>query len=176
MTPKVFECSVVNRWAEMAARLGVGLLGVALVVWGVSHGSSGLGVAATLLGGPFFWVVACHGWRTAWRVSVSDQHIEGARIGARPVRLTWAGVGEVQHFVRETSRGPIRLLRLLSIDRQREIVFTDRLPRFEELMRMVEAAIRHVSTEDSPAWGHFLWVPAHVKGHDERPSPPGTAS
>lgn len=163
MMPNVFERSGVYRWTETGARLGVGLLGAAVVGWGLSHATSGLGVAAIFLGGPFFWIVARHGWRTAWRVSISDQHIEAARIGARPVRLTWDSVAEVQHSVRETNRGPLRLLRLLSMDRQREIVFSDRLPRFDELMRVVETKIRHVGIDDPSAWGRLLGVPPYAK-------------
>jgi len=153
----------------MGARLGVGLAGAAVAVWGVSHGIYGAAVAATLLCGPLFWAVARQGWRTAWRIVVSDQHIEATRMGARQVRLTWDGVGEVQHFVRRTIQGPIRLLRLVSIDRQREIIFSDRLPRFEELMRVVEAKIRHVGPAEPSAWGRLLWsTPV--------PGPPATGS
>ncbi len=146
-----------DRWVEMGARLCVGLAGAAVVVWGVGHGVYGLLVAATLLFGPFFWAVARPGWRTAWRVVVSNQYIEATRYGGMRVRLTWDGVGEVQHFVRATIQGPIRLVRLVSIDRQHEVIFNDHLPRFEALMGLVEAKIRHVSTGEPTSWGRLLW-------------------
>jgi hypothetical protein len=157
MTPAIFQLSRADRCTELGARVALGLAGVAVVMWGMRHGIYGVLVAAALLGGPLFWAVARQGWRTAWRIVVSDQHIEAARMGARRVRLTWDGIGEVQHFERATIQGPIRLLRLVSIDRQREVIFNDRLPRFDELMRLVEERVRHVGPGEPSVWGRLLW-------------------
>jgi hypothetical protein len=153
MTPAIFQFSRADRCAEVGARVAVGLAGVAVIAWGVRHGLPGVLVAAGVLCGPFFWVLARQGWRSAWRIVVSGEHIEATRIGARRVRLRWDGIGEVQHFVRATIRGPIRLLRLVSIDRQREVIFNDRL-----LMRLVEAGVRHVGPGEPSAWGRLLWA------------------
>jgi len=109
-----------------------------------------------LICGPLFWTVARQGWRTAWRVVISDQGIEASRYGGRRVELPWDSIAEVQHSVRRTIQGPLRLVRLVSIDRQREVIFNDRLPRFEELMRLVEAQIRHVGPEEPTSWGRLL--------------------
>jgi hypothetical protein len=114
-------------------------------------------VAAALLVGPVLWVVARPGWRTAWRVVVSDQFVETTGYGGTRIRLAWDGVGEVQHFVRTTTRGPIRVLRLLSIDRQRDVIFDDRLPGFGQLMGLVETKIRHVNSGTPSSWGRLLW-------------------
>jgi hypothetical protein len=163
MQPATREFSMTGRWAEVGARLCVGLAGAAVVVWGVSHGVYGLFAAAALLLG---WAVARPAWRTAWRVVVSDRHIEATRYGGTRVRLTWDGVGEVQHFVRESIRGPVRFLRLVSLDRQREVIFSDRLPGFEELMGLVETAIRHIRTGEPTAWGRLLWQSRHKEVRD----------
>lgn len=152
-----FASSVSKRWAEVGARVCVGLASAAIVGWGARHGPYGLLVAAALLGWPVFWVVARPGWRTAWRVVVSDQFVETTGYGGTRIRLAWDSVGEVQHFVRTTTRGPIRVLRLLSIDRQRDIIFDDRLPGFGQLMGLVETKIRHVNSGTSSSWGRLLW-------------------
>ena len=110
-------------------------------------------VGAALICGPLFWIVARQGWRTAWRVVISDQGIEASRYRGRRVELPWDSIAEVQHSVRRTIQGPLRLVRLVSIDRQREVIFNDRLPRFEELMRLVEAQIRHVGPEEPTSLG-----------------------
>jgi hypothetical protein len=157
MGPATFKSSRRDRWVEVGARLGVGAAGVVVVAWGVSHGIVGVMVGAALMGGPLFWTVARHGWRTAWRVVVSDQGIEASRYGGRCVEVPWYGIAEVQHSVRRTIQGPLRLVRLVSIDRQREVIFNDRLPRFEELMRLVEARIRHVGLEEPTSWARLLW-------------------
>lgn len=170
MKAATFECSMADRWVEMGARLGVGLAGAAVVAWGVYRGIYGGFVAAALLCGPFFWAVARQGWRTAWRVVVSDEFIEATRSGGTRVRLSWDGVGEVQHFVRATIQGPVRLVRLLSIDRQLEVIFNDRLPRFEELMGLVEAKVRHVSADEPTSWGRLLWSRPVAKGNGRPPS------
>ena len=182
MKPTTFDCSMTDRWIESAARLGVGVAGAAVVMGGAYHGVYGAFVAAILLGGPLCWVIARRGWRSARRVVVSDEDIEATRFGSTRVRLMWDGVGEVQHRVKATSQGPVRLVRLVSIDRQDEVVFSDRWPRFEELMGLVEAHVRHVSTEEATSWGRFLW-PQPPAALDEpsygspatMPRPAGTA-
>jgi hypothetical protein len=157
MRPATFESSGRDRWTEVGARLGVGAASVVVVMWGVSHGIVGVVVGAVLMCGPLFWTVARQGWRTAWRVVVSDQGIGASRYGGRLVELPWYGIAEVQHSVRRTIQGPLRLVRLVSIDRQREVIFNDRLPRFDELMRLVEAQIRHVGPEEPTSWERLLW-------------------
>ncbi len=157
MRPATFKSSSRDQWTEVGARLGVGAAGVVVVVWGVSHGIVGVVVGVAMMCGPLFWTVARQGWRTAWRVVVSDQGIEASRYGGRRVELPWEGIAEVQHFVRKTIQGPLRLVRLVSIDRQREVIFNDRLPRFEELMSLIEAKIRHVGPEEPTSWERLLW-------------------
>ena len=70
---------------------------------------------------------------------------------ARPPYLGWRREG--QHVVRETIRGPVRALRLVSLDRQREVIFSDRVPRFEELMGLVGLVEpqRHIRTGEPTA-------------------------
>lgn len=121
------------------------------------HGIVGLLAAAALLVGPVLWVVGRPGWRTAWRVVVSDEFVESTGYGGTRIRLGWDGIGEVQHFVRRTTGGPIRVLRLLSIDRQRDVTFDDRLPGFGQLMGLVETRIRHVNGGTPSSWGRLLW-------------------
>ena len=154
--PATFDCSMTDRWVETGARLGVGLAGAAVVMWGAYRGAYGAFATAAMLGGPFFWVITPRGWRSAWRAVVSDEYIEATRCGGMRVRLAWDGVGEVQHRVKATIHGPVRLVRLVSIDRQGEIIFSDRWPRFEELMGLVEAHVRHVPTEEATSWRRFL--------------------
>lgn len=156
--PPTFACSVSRRCAGVGARVCVGLAGTAIVGWGARHGIYGLLGAAALLVGPVLWVVARPGWRTAWRVVVSDQYIEATGYGGTRIRLAWDGVGEVQHFVRTTTRRPIRVLRLLSIDRQRDVIFDDRLPGFEQLMSLVEMKVRHVNSGTPSSWERLLWL------------------
>lgn len=157
MTSFTFASSVPNRWAEVGARACVGLASAAIVGWGARHGIVGLLAAAALLVGPVLWVVWRPGWRTAWRVVVSDEFVESTGYGGTRIRLGWDGIGEVQHFVRRTTRGPIRVLRLLSIDRQRDVIFDDRLPGFGQLMGLVETRIRHVNSGTPSSWGRLLW-------------------
>ena len=152
-----FSVSPSGRWAEVSTRVGFSLAAGGLVWWGGRHGIYGLLMAAALLIGPVLWIVARPGWGTASRVVVADQFIEAAGYGRRRVRLTWDGIGEVQHFVRATTRGPVRVLRLLSLDRQREVVFNDRLPGFERLMSLVEIKVRHMSVGTPSSWGRLLW-------------------
>jgi len=137
--------------------VGVGLAGAAVVGWGARHGLYGLLAAAALLVGPLLWVVSRPGWRTARRVVVSDQYLEATHYGGTRIRLAWDGVGEIQHFVRGLRRHPIRVLRLLSVDRQRDVIFDDRLPGFEQLMSLVETKIHHVSSGTPSSWGRLLW-------------------
>ena len=40
---------------------------------------------------------------------------------------------------------------------EREVIFNDRLPRFEELMSLIEAKIRHVGPEEPTSWERLLW-------------------
>lgn len=158
-----FASSASNRWATVGARTCVaGFAGAAILGWGARHGIYGVLVAAALLVGPVLWLVARPGWRTAWRVVISEQYIEATSYGGTRTRLTWDGVGEVQHFVRSSSRGPIRMLRLASFDRQREVVFDDRLPGFERLMGAVETRIRHVPAGTPSSWGRMLWLKSQV--------------
>lgn len=158
-----FASSISNRWVGVGARVGVGLTGAAIAGWGARQGIYGLLVAAIVLIGPVLWVVARPGWRAAWRVAVSDQYIEATGYGGTRIRLAWDGVGEVQHFVRTTTRGPVRVLRLLSIDRQRDVIFDDRLPGFEQLMALVETKIRHVDSGTPSSWGRLLWSKSQVR-------------
>jgi hypothetical protein len=160
--PLTFTSSLSDRWAQVGARVCIGLAGGAIVGWGARHGIYGLLVAAGLLVGPVLWVSTRPGWRTAWRVVVSDQYVEATRYGGARTRLVWDGVGEVQHFVRARTRGPIRVLRLLSVDRQRDVIFDDRLPGFEQLMGLVEARIRQVNSRTPSSWGRMLWPKAQV--------------
>lgn len=155
--PPAFASSLWKRLAELGARAGVGVVGVAVSAWGVRHGVPGVLVAATVLAGAVWWVVARPGWGSAWRIVVADQYVEATGYGGMRVRLTWDGVGEIQHFVRRTMRGPVRVLRLLSIDRQRQVSFNERVPGFEQLMRLVESKVRHVSAGAPSAWDRVLW-------------------
>jgi hypothetical protein len=143
----VFAASVWNRVAAVGARVCVvGLAAAAILGFGARHGVSGGVVAAAVL------VAARPGWRAAWRVVASEQYVEGTRYGGRRVRLTWDHVGEVQRFVRRGSRGWIRVLSLSSIDRQREIIFDDRLPGFEQLVAVVETRTGRVSDGAPSSW------------------------
>jgi hypothetical protein len=54
------------------------------------------------------------------------------------------------------------VLRLLSIDRQREIIFDDRLPGLEQLMGLVETKIRHVGSGTPSSWGRLVWAESRV--------------
>jgi len=149
----VFAASVWNRVAAVGARVCVvGLAAAAILGFGARHGVSGGVVAAVVLVGPLLWVAARPGWRAAWRVVASEQYVEGTRYGGRRVRLTWDHVGEVQRFVRRGSRGWIRVLSLSSIDRQREIIFDDRLPGFEQLVAVVETRTGRVSDGAPSSW------------------------
>jgi hypothetical protein len=149
----VFAASVWNRVAAVGARVCVvGLAAAAILGFGARHGVSGGVVAAAVLVGPILWVAARPGWRAAWRVVASEQYVEGTRYGGRRVRLTWDHVGEVQRFVRRGSRGWIRVLSLSSIDRQREIIFDDRLPGFEQLVAVVETRTGRVSDGAPSSW------------------------
>ena len=155
--PPAFASSPWKRLAELGARAGVGVVGVAVSASGVRHGLPGVLVAATVLAGAVWWVVGRPGWGSAWRIVVADQYVEATGYGGMRVRLTWDGVGEIQHFVRRTKRGPVRVLRLLSIDRQRQVSFNERMPGFEQLMRLVESKVRHVSAGAPSAWDRLLW-------------------
>lgn len=164
VTPPTFAYSVSWRWAGAGARVCVMLIGAAIIGWSVRHGIHGVLVAAALLAGPALWMVTRPGWRTAWRVVVSDQYVEATGYGGTHVRLAWDGVGEVQHFVRGTIRGPIRVLRLLSLDRQREVSFDDRLPGFERLVVLVETKVRHVVSGTPSSWERMLWSKSRARG------------
>jgi hypothetical protein len=144
----------------VSLRGGVALAATALLWWGARRGFDELLLAVSALVGPVWWIAARPGWGTAWRVVASEQYIEGGFIGGRRVRLAWDGVGEVQHFVKRTPRGPIRVLRLLSIDRQREVTFDDRLSGFEPLVRLVETKVRHLGAGTPSSWGRLLWSPS----------------
>lgn len=157
MRPTTFDCSKSDRWVESGARLGVGLVGAAVIAWGACRGVYGLFGAAALLGGSLLWVIMPRSWRSAWRVVASDEGIEAARPGSRRVRLTWDGIGDVQYRTKRGMRGPVRLMRLVSIDRQGEIVFNDRWPQFEELLGLVEAHVRHVDAKEATSWSRSLW-------------------
>jgi len=155
--PTIFATSVWNRLAALGARMCIGGLAVAAILWfGARHGVSGGVVAAAVLVGPLRWLAARPGWRATWRVVVSEQYVEGTRYGGRRVRLLWDHVGEVQRFVRRGSRGWIRVLSLSSIDRQREIIFDDRLPGFEQLVAVLETRTRRVSDGTPSSWGRML--------------------
>lgn len=155
-----FAYALWMRLAEVAARAAVGVAGIAISAWGVRHGVPGVLVAATVLVGAVSWVVGRPGWGSAWRIVVADEYVEATGYGGTRVRLGWDGVGEIQHFVRRTIRGPVRVLRLLSIDRQRQVSFNERMPGFEQLMRLVESKVRHVSTGAPSAWDRLLWLKA----------------
>jgi hypothetical protein len=162
VTPLTFASSRSRRWAQLVAR-ACGVVTCAVILgWGARRGIYGLLVAATLLIAPILWLVSRPGWRAARRVVVSDEYLEGTGYGGTRIRLTWDGVGEVQHFVRTSTRGPIRVLRLASIDRQREVIFDDRLPGFEQLMGLVETRIRHVPRGTPSSWGRMLWPTSQV--------------
>ena len=138
-------------------RACLGLAGAAIIAWATRRGIPDALGAAALLIGPVVWVLSRPGWRTARRVVVTDQYIEGTAYGGMRVRLAWDGIGEVQHFVRGSTRRPIRVLRVLSIDRQGDLTFDERLPGFEELIGLVEARIRHVADGTPSSWGRQLW-------------------
>jgi hypothetical protein len=156
-SPRTFAWSASVRWAEVSARVGVALAGTGLVWWGAHHGIYGKLLAASALVGPVWWLVVRPGRGTAWRVVASEQYIEAVGFGGTRVRLAWDGVGEVRHFARRTTRGPIRVLRLLSLDRQREVTIDDRLSGFDSLMRLVETKVRHVGAGTPSSWGRLLW-------------------
>ncbi len=161
--PRAFVSSAWNRWTSVGARMCVAALaGAAVLAWGTRHGSEGVLVAVAFLIGPAGWLVARPGWRAAWRIVVSEGFVEGTRYGGARIRLGWDGIGEVQHFLRAGTRGPIRVLRLLSIDRQREVIFDDRLPGFERLMGLVETGVRHVGGGTPSSWGRF-WPDSPVR-------------
>ena len=84
------------------------------------------------------------GERADGRVATHEEEHDESRShppwkDARPPNLGWRRRG--QHFVRETIQGPVRVPRLVSLDRQREVIFSDRVPRFEELMGLVESML-----------------------------------
>jgi hypothetical protein len=155
--PRTFAWSASGRWAEVSARVGIAMAGTGLVWWAAPHGIAGLPVAAIGLVGPLWWLVARSARGTAWRILASDQFIEAVGFGGARVRLTWDSVGEVQHFVRRTTRGPVRALRLLSVDRQREVTIDDRLSGFDSLMSLVESKVRHAGAGTPSSWGRLLW-------------------
>jgi hypothetical protein len=162
VTPLTFASSRSRRWAQLVARACVVVTCAVILGWGARRGIYGLLVAATLLIAPILWLVSRPGWRAARRLVVSDEYLEGTGCGGTRIRLTWDGVGEVQHFVRTSTRGPIRVLRLASIDRQREVIFDDRLLGFEQLMGLVQTRIRHVPSGTPSSWGRMLWPPSQV--------------
>jgi len=162
VTPLTFASSPSRRWAQLVARACVVVTCAVILGWGARRGIYGLLVAATLLIAPILWLVSRPSWRAARRLLVSDKYLEGTGYGGTRIRLTWDGVGEVEHFVRTSTRGPIRVLRLASIDRQREVTFDDRLPGFEQLMGLVETRIRHVPRGTPSSWGRMLWPTSQV--------------
>jgi len=155
--PMTFAAPVLTRVAALGARGCIAGLAAAAILWfGARYGISGGVVTAAVLVGPLLWVASRPGWRAVWRVVVSEQYVEGTGYGGRRVRLPWDHVGEVQRFVRRGSRGWIRVLSLSSIDRQREIIFDDRLPGFEQLVTVVETRTRRVSDGTPSSWGRML--------------------
>jgi hypothetical protein len=113
----------------------------------------------------------CWGRRACWsdrsvygRAAGSGNHLADRRIGAihrsrrlwrnaRPPFMGWRG----RNPATRAEDRPIRVLRLLSIDRQREVLFDDRFSEFEPLMRLVETKIRHVGAGAPSSWGRPLW-------------------
>jgi hypothetical protein len=155
--PMTFAAPVLTRVAALGARGCIAGLAAAAILWfGARHGISGGVVTAAVLVGPLLWVASRPGWRAVWRVVVSEQYVEGTGYGGRRVRLRWDHVGEVQRFVRRGSRGWIRVLSLSSIDRQREIIFDDRLPGFEQLVTVVETRTRRVTDGTPSSWGRMI--------------------
>jgi hypothetical protein len=163
-----FESPAAERWGEIGWRLCLGVASALAVTWGAGHGIQALLAAMLASGGLFWWSVAREAGRTARRLVVSDRFLEATHHGGRRVRLAWDSVGEVQHFVRSTRRGPARFLRLVSIDRQTQVIFSDRLPGFERLMALVEAGVRHVGAGDPSAWRRMLWERALLRGVHRR--------
>ena len=150
--PPTFACSLSKRGAGVGARVRR-LGGYRDRRAGARYGPYGLlGAAAALLVGPVLWVVRVpaggqHGGSSC-RISTSRPPADrGTRI-----RLAWDGVGEVQHFVRTTTRRPIRVLRLLSIGRQLDVIFDDRLPGCEQLMSLGEMKVRHFNNGTRISW------------------------
>lgn len=155
--PVTFASSAWNRWATVGVRVCVaGLAGAAVLGWGTRHGidgGAGGGRVAHRAGR-----VPCGASGLASRVAGSRgggvRRRHHVRRSPHPPQLGGRRGGPA---LREDERPrPIRVLRLLSIDRQREVTFDDRLPRFEQLMGLVETGVRHVGGGTPSSWGR-LW-------------------
>lgn len=93
-------------------------------------------------------------WLTVWRtrqvaehVATSDQQIEAWNYGGKHISLGWDQLDELRQFNQAEMLGSIKVIRIISIDRKQQIVFTDLLKNFDELMAQIRTKAPHVRIE-----------------------------
>jgi hypothetical protein len=134
----------------------MGLVALGLAAGFVYYGYNVAGVAILLIGSAFLFRTLWKIRQVAERVLISDEKIEAWAYGGRRVCLQWDRIGELRQVDLITQTRTIKIVRIISLDRQQQIVITDLLIGFDDLMARIHAQTPHVRTGSEPTLGEKL--------------------
>jgi|SRR3569832_319844 len=101
-------------------------------------------------------------WRTtqvAERLSFSDEAIEVWNYRGKHICLHWNQIAELYQFDYK-SIPPLKVIRLVSSDKKEQMIFTDLLKGYGELMDHIRAKIPHLRIHEKPTvWERIIrWL------------------
>lgn len=115
-------------------------------------------VAGLLLGGAGLWFFRWQSQQITERVVLSDEQIDAWTCSGRHVVLRWNEILEIRQFYMATRHGPIRIVRLISFHADKQILFTERINAFDEIMRRIHSKLPHARTGGKITLGErILW-------------------
>lgn len=142
MEPLLFKHPHIHKWDPWL----VTLLGF-LVLWPIVglfyYGYMVLGIVFFILWSPYLLLTVWRVRHIAEKVMISDKQIEASWPNGKRVSLRWDQVSELRQFNAKLYFKIVKIVRLISVDHQ-EIVITDLMDNFEELMAQVKTKAPHV--------------------------------
>jgi hypothetical protein len=91
-------------------------------------------------------------------ITLTDEQIETKTFGGTTIRLPWSRIGELQEFRKPTQVGIVTTIRLISRDRDQQIIFDNQMPEFERLIEEIRVRTPHAITGRRPSLkDRYLW-------------------
>jgi len=106
-------------------------------------------------------------WMSKWmpeRIVITDDQIEAWTDSSRYTLLRWDEIQEIRQFSMATRNGPIKIVRLIPSDKNKQIFITERVADFAEIMQHVRSKTPHAQPGKSLTLGErIFWGGYHME-------------
>jgi hypothetical protein len=142
-------------WWVQPLILGMIAVGLAGIMFHSHQITAGVGTLIVV--GAALWYSVWKTMQVAERVAISDKQFEAWNYGGKHVCLRWDQIDQLRQFNVAEASGPIRVIRVIPMDREEQIVVTDLLNNFTDLVAQIKTKVPHARIEGKPSfWERIL--------------------